>query len=736
MKLRKFFWGFLVAIVAIGVAVFSTVAQDISQPDSFFLSLRAQELQSRMVVTPPEGKITPAERAPRDTYGESPSNNKILQFAELRSILFPSVTDEQVNLLKNGFNVAHIDQTVAQGIGPVFNATKCLDCHTNTEDLPRGIGTTRTSSIIGKAKRATPTNLKFANVFTSEGLPVSKPNDSLDAITNTGSTETFTSFGDYDPSRHIFDPLAGGTNPISGFAQNFGGLVLHRRAIPGCLPDALPSVVEDLNLIGADPETGIGGVGFKRSIAEFNGPPYLGRGLMEGVPTIDIINAQDVRDTQLVPSSLHRREVFACSGDCVAGRVNPIATTANFAGGVGRFGLRANGVELLQFSNGGTVGQLSLTSRITNAEQPFKFGPNKSRSSCVDPLPDPDIPLATVYSLRNFMRLVAPPEFGKELLTILNAPNPEAPLAEGGKVAQVQQGAKLFGVDLVAFANRMIPGKFPAGGDNRDPNAIERRDVGVGCAVCHLPVSRTGNIPAFGPDVQLVQQHLKNKWAAIFSDLLIHRGPSIDAERNAPIGRIPLLVSRPDRNGSVFDSFDIARNLAQDTFQGQDPTAGRGAKPEGTPPGEPAFGDEYRTAPLMGLGKIGPPFMHDGRVYLSTLTLNSTPASTVYSDASVTNAPLVVRNFDDAIRAAIELHDLPAPDDSRTPKTPGAGCPVPPPGSAVNVSYGSNPASVICPPYTSPLSTTHRSDAREVIRRYRSLSGEDQQAIIEFLKQL
>ncbi|PLS69531.1 MAG: hypothetical protein CV045_01465 [Cyanobacteria bacterium M5B4] len=128
--------------------------------------------------------------------------------------------------------------------------------------------------------------------------------------------------------------------------------------------------------------------------------------------------------------------------------------------------------------------------------------------------------------------------------------------------------------------------------------------------------------------------------------------------------------------------------------------------------------------------------MHDGRVYLSTLTLNSTPASTVYSDASVTNAPLVVRTFDDAIRAAIELHDLPAPDDSKTPKIPGAGCPIPPPGSMVNVSYGDNPISVICPPYTSPLSTTHRSDAREVIRRYRSLSGEDQQAIIEFLKQL
>ena len=39
------------------------------------------------------------------------------------------------------------------------------------------------------------------------------------------------------------------------------------------------------------------------------------------------------------------------------------------------------------------------------------------------------------------------------------------------------------------------------------------------------------------------------------------------------------------------------------------------------------------------------------------------------------NAPLVVRTFEDALRAVIELHDLPAPDDAKTPA--GGGCPVP-----------------------------------------------------------
>ena len=43
---------------------------------------------------------------------------------------------------------------------------------------------------------------------------------------------------------------------------------------------------------------------------------------------------------------------------------------------------------------------------------------------------------------------------------------------------------------------------------------------------------------------------------------------------------------------------------------------------------------------------------------------------------------------------------------------------------------------MICPPYNSATSQTNRSDARQVILRFRKLSSEDQQAVIEFLKQL
>jgi hypothetical protein len=163
-------------------------------------------------------------------------------------------------------------------------------------------------------------------------------------------------------------------------------------------------------------------------------------------------------------------------------------------------------------------------------------------------------------------------------------------------------------------------------------------------------------------------------------------------------------------------TFDLSRNLADDALPNQGLATGK----------------EFRTAPLMALGRVGPPFLHDARVYLSALSVDTAPAGTVYSDATVTNAPLVVRTVDDALRAAIELHDLPPPDDARTP--PAGGCPLPPGRVAGEIRYAGSED--LCPPYDHPLSARNRGEAREVIRRYRALSPADQQALIEFLKQL
>jgi hypothetical protein len=210
-------------------------------------------------------------------------------------------------------------------------------------------------------------------------------------------------------------------------------------------------------------------------------------------------------------------------------------------------------------------------------------------------------------------------------------------------------------------------------------------------------------------------------WAPIFSDLLIHKMPVVNVERLSPRPRDPWSIARQGTSG-IVPSFDISRNLADDTFSDQKAAAD---------------GREFRTAPLMGIGRIGPPFMHDARVYLSSLTVNSAPASTVTTNSTVTNAPLVIQTADDALLAVIEMHDLPAPDNGHTSSAAGGGCPVPANG-ATNISYGvgATGSLAVCPPYNNSVSRKNRSDSREVIRRFRSLSPADQQAIIAFLKQL
>jgi len=59
----------------------------------------------------------------------------------------------------------------------------------------------------------------------------------------------------------------------------------------------------------------------------------------------------------------------SCLDAVVAGCISVIPATANFVSGTpGRFGLRANGVEILQFVTGGLQGELSFTSRASTPE--------------------------------------------------------------------------------------------------------------------------------------------------------------------------------------------------------------------------------------------------------------------------------------------------------------------------------------------------------------------------------
>jgi hypothetical protein len=107
---------------------------------------------------------------------------------------------------------------------------------------------------------------------------------------------------------------------------------------------------------------------------------------MEAVPTADITaNAGDVQNGK---SSLgYFATALQCAeAGCISGKANMIprnftvhtattdlqnGTVTGSVGGVGRFGLRANGVEILQFIVGGLQGELSFTSLFNGAEIVF-----------------------------------------------------------------------------------------------------------------------------------------------------------------------------------------------------------------------------------------------------------------------------------------------------------------------------------------------------------------------------
>jgi len=713
------------------------------------------------ITAPPPGTVLqPVKRVPREKFGIVGAFPLTLQ--DLDALTYPDATLQERQAMLEGMQFFTTAHTFAEGAGPMDNQPFCLGCHMSSAEAISSPGLVSPGncvsgstcvSIVSRAARATPTNFKFtsldpqtgggrpAGTLLADGSP--NPGDNLDAVNGPGRTASFTTFGDFNPNHAdaannptgigFFDPLDGAAkNIVTGLtSQPFGGFVQHTRPPgPDCIAKPIAPVHFDANLQGTrDPVTGLDSItGFRRTVGERAGPPYIGRGLMEAIPTADVLATAG--DTQ---------------GDGISGKANMIprnltlhkdasgnlTSVTGFVGGVGRFGLRANGVEILQFIIGGLQGELGFTSLINPNEINFPTlfpagGPTAEPAACLaGQMNGIEVHLSTPFSERNFIRNTAPPEFGETLLKLLNSSNPAIPRDGESDAGKVQRGAQLFGIDLIAFANRMIPGRMPSTGDGRDPHAINQADRKLNCVGCHTPIQRTGQSPA-----NVGAEHLSFVWAPIFSDLLLHKMPVIDAERFSQRPRDPLLVARLSTNrgedfaengrGRVFMTFDLPRNLADDSFSNMKASA---------------EGREFRTPPLMGLGRMGPPFLHDARVYLSQLTVQNTPAGTVKTNSETTNAPLVVRTVDDAIRAAIELHDLPAPDDDNTSEILGGGCPVPPTGTS-NVSYGLSPADVICPAYDSAVSQTNRSDSREVIRRFRALSPEQQQAVIEFLKQL
>jgi len=731
-----------------------------------------------IAVPPDETLLKPVSRVPRDKYGVV--GPLPLTLSDLDALVFPGITLSEKQALLEGLTFFTTAHPAEDGAGAMANQPFCQGCHENAAEAvtsrgllgPKCLNGSDCSSPAARAARSTPTNFAVTSLDPATGGGLAA--DNIDAIFNTGKTAVFTTFGDFTLSLTdtaagaigCFDPLDGASHnckqgdgtTVTFTSQPFSGFVQHvRPSVDACFPKPIPPLDFDTNLMGGNPN------GYRRSVGERAGPPYLGRGLMEAVPNDDILANTDPAHANGTKPPL---DFLGCSAKgCISGKANMIPPTAFFVPpanqtparppGLGRFGLRANGVEILQFVVGGAQGEVGITSALNTSEVPlpklFPGGttmtdePDACKNALEGGHPASDGTsteafLSAIFSTRSLIRNIATPEFGDPLLDLLNSRDPSRRRNPDSKEGKVQRGAELFGIDLVAFANRTVRGGITATGDGRDLNAINQADRKLNCVGCHTPIHRTGQSPAatFTPasnPTEVGAENLSNVWAPIFSDLLLHKGPVIDAERETSNGlpREVVVISRfsasspnrgdggDDKGDRRFDTFDLPRSLADDTFNGQ-----KGA----------AEGPEFRTTPLMALGKIGPPFLHDGRVYLSRLTVKSTPAGTVTTNSRATNAPLVVRSLDDALLAAIELHDLPAPDDQSTPK--GGGCPVPPDASSqdFNVDYGANPKDVICPPYDSATSQANRSDAREVIYRFRQLSAEDQQAVIEFLKQL
>ena len=587
----------LTVCVAVCVSTFSAWAELGSNvpSDGQLLIRRAHEGGSSgsgifdIAVPPPGTTLQPVKRVPRDQFGlVGPFP---LTLHDLQALVYPDATPEERKALLEGLTFFTTPHTAAEGLGPINNQAFCLGCHMNTAEGVRSHGLLSPKSCIpastcvsnvARAARSTPTNFEFTSLDPATGG--GSPADNLDAINNTGRTAAFTVFGDFDLSHKdaatnptgigFFDPLDGATtNIVTGkVSQPFGGQIQHTRpAVEECVPVPIAPVAFDANLKGSsDPTTGLHPSGFRRSVGERAGPPYIGRGLMEAVPTQDITANADP-SIENGDSSLGNfaSELQCPSTGCISGKANIIprnfvvnsnGTITGFVGGVGRFGLRANGVELLQFIVGGLQGELSFTSLVNPAEINFPTLFPGGTSEAMEPaacaaarsetpgqpvnLATLEVHLSTPFSIRNLLRNTAPPEFGDGLLDLLQSPDPAAPRPEDTKEARIQRGAELFGIDLRAFANRMIPGRMPTAGDGLDPNAINQADRELNCVGCHTPIQRTGQSPA-----DVGAEHLSFVWAPIFSDLLLHKMPAINAERFSQRPRDPVVIARLSKKG-------------------------------------------------------------------------------------------------------------------------------------------------------------------------------------------
>lgn len=593
------------------------------------------------------------------------------------------------------FATPHTDE---EGVGPLFNQRACIGCHNNSTDNQKNqAGGPKTDPSLGAVDVTNTPVSRAGRQGVTDYAAISK-------LAGNPPTVAFTLYGDYNPTTGAFDPLA-----------MFGGPLQHDDAIGYCAVNPIPSIDVDPNLEGGlDPVTGLSPLGERRVSGERAAPPYVARGLMEAIYFGDLLLNEDPLDQVTTESSLPPRpDPRYCPGDCISGRHNESAASASFVGGdtivrVGRFGLRGAGTTLLQFVVGGTQGEIGLTSPFSPFEQP---NVDTLDPTCNAGGPTPNITAERVETVRDLIRNIAPPMQASALFEVPPT-DPDA--------ATVQRGAVLFGLDLAAFRARMTSDSVDPAAFTDETNHAIANDHQLGCATCHIPVFRTGVSPARVGG----EENLSNRWAPIFSDLLIHQNPEIPyyLQQQWSVTKPQMIDPRsctptcdPQKlvNAPYPIHGTISRNLTD-----------YAVVPNVT---GLADGNEFRTPPLMGLGKVGPPFGHDARVFLNVIGDDGSPGKQppIPGTMQLTSADggtvlTSITTMDLAVLAAIEMHDLPAP-----PMNPGthapdyALCPMVPPSMDV-CTQGS--------PF--------RSESRNTMEKFHALTRAQQLSVVKFLEAL
>jgi CxxC motif-containing protein (DUF1111 family) len=593
------------------------------------------------------------------------------------------------------FATPHTDE---EGVGPLYNQRACIGCHMSSVDNRTNLaqspsdaslaGVNLTATPVSRAGRQGPTD--YASITKLSGNP---------------PTAAFTLYGDYNPSSGVFNPLS-----------VFGGPLQHDNATGECAINTLPPVSIDPNLAGGiDPITGLSPLGQRRETGQRAAPPYVGRGLMESIYFCDILANEDPADQIDTYSSLPPQPSdHICPNDCISGRHNESAASASFIGGdplirVGRFGLRGAGTTLLQFIVGGTQGEIGLTSPFA----PFKQ-PNVNTldpTACNAGGPTPNLTAARVLSVRDLIRNIAPPMPSDALFA-----DPTTSI----EAADVQTGAALFGLDLVAFRARMTSDNVDPAAFSDEANHALANDRMLGCSTCHIPIFRTGVSPAQIGGAE----NLSNRWAPLFSDLLIHQNPEVpyyfdEQWRNVSPKMIDPASCKPtcDPTKLVPAPYPFRGTVSRDL-------ADYAVVPNVT---GLANGNEFRTPPLMGLGKVGPPFGHDARIYLNVVGDGNypgqppnTPAQMQFTSFDGGTVLEDITTMDLAVLGMIELHDLPAPPINPATQEPDyALCPIVPP--ALDVCSRGSP---------------WRGEARNVIEKFHLLTRDEQMLVVKFLETL